>query len=64
MSPLLLIAFIPLFVGGAAFLALLFAAAIAGSRGAREQRPQEGTTAAEEGLSPVAPSVPSSARAA
>ena len=64
MSPLLLIVLIPLLVGGAAFLALLFAAAIAGSRDACEQRPQEGTTAAEEGLSPVAPSEPSPARAA
>ena len=62
MSPLLLIVFIPLFVGGLAFVALLFAAA-AGSRDAFEQRPQEGTTAAEEVLSRGAPSGPSSARA-
>jgi hypothetical protein len=64
MSPLVLIVFIPLFVGGVAFLALLFAAATAGSRDAFEQRPQEGTTAAEEVLSRGAPSEPSSARAA
>ena len=64
MSPLLLIVFIPLFVGGVAFVALLFAAATAGSREAFEQRPQEGTTAAEEVLSQGAPSEPSSARAA
>jgi nucleoid DNA-binding protein len=64
MSPLLLIVFIPLFVGGVAFVALLFAAATAGSREAFEERPQEGTTAAEEVLSRVAPSEPSSARAA
>ncbi len=64
MSPLLLIVLIPLVVGGAAFLALLFAAATAGSRDAFEQRPQEGTTAAEEVRSRVAPSEPSSARAA
>ena len=63
MSPLLLIVFIPLFVGGVAFVALLFAAATAGSREAFEERPQEGTTAAEEGLSQVA-SEPSPARAA
>jgi hypothetical protein len=62
-SPLLVIVFIPPFVGGIAFLALLFAAT-AGSRDACEQCPQEGTTAAEEGLSRVAPSGPSSARAA
>ena len=37
MSPLLLIVFIPLFVGGVAFVALLFAAATAGSRDAFEQ---------------------------
>ena len=64
MSPLLLIVFIPLFVGGVAFLALFFAAATAGSREAFEERPQDGTTAAEEVLSRVAPSEPSSARAA
>jgi len=64
MSPLLLIVFIPLFVGGVAFVALLFAAATAGSRDAFEQRPREGTTAAEEVLSRGAPSEPSSARAA
>ena len=64
MSPLLLIIFIPLFVGGVAFVALLFAAATAGSGDAFEQRPQEGTTAAEEVLSRGAPSEPSSARAA
>ena len=63
MSPLLLIVFIPLVVGGVAFLALLFAAATAGSRDAFEQRPQEGTTAAEVVRSRVAPSEPSSARA-
>jgi hypothetical protein len=51
MSPLLLIVFIPLFVGGVAFVALLFAAATAGSREAFEERPQEGTAAAEEVLS-------------
>ncbi len=39
MSPLLLIVFIPLFVGGVAFVALLFAAATAGSGDAFEQRP-------------------------
>jgi hypothetical protein len=64
MSPLLLIVFIPVFVGGVAFLALLFAAATAGSRDAFEERPQEGTTAAEEVLSRVAPSEHSPARAA
>ncbi|MBV8606272.1 MAG: hypothetical protein JO034_02275 [Singulisphaera sp.] len=63
LSPLLLIVFIPLLVGGVAFVALLFAAATAGSREAFELRPQEGTTAAEEGLSQVA-SEPSPARAA
>ena len=42
MSPLLLIVFIPLFIGGVAFVALLFAAATAGSREAFEERPQEG----------------------
>ena len=63
MSPLLLIVFIPLFVGGVAFVALLFAAATAGSRDAFEERPQEETTAAEEVLSRVTPSEPSSARA-
>ena len=62
MSPLLLIAFIPLFVGGVAFVALLFAAATAGSEEAFELRPQEATTAAEEGLSRVTPSGHSSAR--
>ena len=64
MSPLLLIVFIPLFVGRVAFVALLFAIATAGSRDAFEQRPQEGTTAAGEVLSQGAPSEPSSARAA
>ena len=64
MSPLLLIVFIPLFIGGVAFLALLFAAATTGPGDACEQRPQEGTTAAEEALPRVAPSQPSSARAA
>ena len=64
MSPLLLIVFIPLFVGGVAFVALLFAAATAGSRDAFEQRPQEETPAAEGVLSQVAPSEHSSARAA
>ena len=39
MSPLLLIVFIPVFVGGVAFMALLFAAATAGSGDAFEQRP-------------------------
>jgi hypothetical protein len=63
MSPLLLIVFIPLVVGGVAFLALLFAAATAGSRDAFEERPQEGTTVAEAVRSRVAPSEPSSARA-
>ena len=63
MSPLLLIVFIPLFVGGVAFVALLFAAT-AGSREAFEERPQDGTTVAEEVLSRVAPSEPSSARMA
>ena len=64
MSPLLLIVFIPLFVGGVAFVALLFAAATAGSGDAFEERPQEGTTAAEEVLLRVSPSEPSPARAA
>ena len=64
MSPLLLIVFIPLFVGGVAFVALLFAAATAGSGDAFEQRPQEEMPAAEEGLSQGAPSESSSARAA
>ena len=64
MSPLLLIVFIPLFVGGIAFVALLFAATTAGSREAFEQRPQERTTAGEEVLSQGVPSEPSSARAA
>ena len=64
MSPLLLIIFIPLFVGGVAFVALLFAAATAGSGDAFEERPQEGTTAAEEVLLRVPPSGQSSARAA
>jgi hypothetical protein len=64
MSPVLLIVFIPLFVGGVAFVALLFAAATADSREALEERPQEGTTAAEEVLSQGAPSESSSVRAA
>ena len=64
MSPVLLIVFIPLFVGGVAFVALLFAAATADSREAFELRPQDGTTAAEEVLSRGTPSEPSSARAA
>ena len=64
MSPLLLIVFIPLFVGGVAFVALLFAAATAGSRDAFEQRPQEETPAAGEVLSQVAPSEHSPVRAA
>ena len=64
MSLPLLIVFIPLVVGGIAFVALLFAAATAGSRDAFEQRPQEETTAAEGVLSQVAPSEPSPARAA
>jgi hypothetical protein len=64
MVPLLLIVFIPLLVGGVAFVALLFAAATAASREAFEERPQEGTTVAEEGLSRGAPSGPSSTRAA
>jgi hypothetical protein len=64
MSPLLLIVFIPLFVGGVAFVALLFAAAAAGSGDTFEQRPQEETPAAEGVLSRGAPSEPSSTRAA
>jgi hypothetical protein len=64
MSPLLLIVFIPLFVGGVAFVALLFAAATAGSRDAFEERPQEGMPAAGEVPPRVAPPEPSSARAA
>ena len=63
-SLIVVIVFVPLFVGGVAFLALLFAATTAGSREAFEQRPQEGTTAAEEVLSRGAPSGASSARAA
>ena len=47
MSPLLLIVFTPVFVGGVAFVALLFAAATAGSWDAFEQRPQEETPAAK-----------------
>ena len=64
MSPLLLIVFIPVFVGGVAFVALLFAAATAGNWDAFEQRPQDETPAAEEVLSRVAPSEHSPARAA
>jgi hypothetical protein len=63
MSPLLLIVFIPVFVGGVVFVALLFAAT-AGPWDAFEQRPQEETTAAEGVLSQVAPSEHSPARAA
>ena len=59
-----LIIFIPLFVGGVAFVALLFAAATAGSGDAFEQRPQEETPVAEGVLSQVAPSKHSSVRAA
>lgn len=55
MSPLLLLVSIPVFVGGVAFVALLFAAAV-GPRGAFEERPQEGTPADEGVLSRVAPS--------
>jgi hypothetical protein len=64
MLPLLLIVFIPVFIGGVAFVALLFAAATAGSWDAFEQRSQEETPAAEGMLSRVAPSEPSPARAA
>ncbi len=64
MSPLLLIIFIPLFVGGVAFVALLFAAATAGSGDAFEQRPQEETPVAEGVLSLGAPSEYSPVRAA
>ena len=42
MSPLLLIIFIPLFVGGVAFVALLFAAATAGSGDAFEDARRRG----------------------